>query len=183
MADSARKLMSLAAFLDWDDGSDRRYELVVGEIRAMAPPTRAHGTMVGNIVRQIGNALRPPCVVIGEAGIVLPDRADAYYQADLAVTCTPAQPGERAVADPVLIVEVLSPSTADRDRGVKLVDYRQIPSVHEILLVSSEERRAELWRRMDGQWLVQDLIGEATIRLESCGLDLAMAAIYDQVAV
>ncbi len=183
MADPARTLMSLADFLDWDDGTDRRYELVAGEIVAMAPAVEAHGTIVMNIGRQIGNGLSPPCRVVAEAGIVVPNRADACYQADLAVTCTPPQPGTRALVDPVLIVEVLSPSTVRHDRGIKLADYRQIPSVREILLVSGEERRAELWRRVDGQWLVRDLIGEATIRLETCGLDLAMAAIYDQVAL
>ncbi len=183
MADPARKLMTVAEFLDWDDGTDRHHELVVGEILAMAFPSEAHGVIAASIVAEIRGVLRPPCRVVIQAGVVLPDRADCFYQADLAVTCTPPRPGTRAVVDPVLIVEVLSPSTADRDRGVKLVDYRQIPSVHEILLVSSEERRAELWRRVDGQWLVRDLIGEATIRLETCGLDLAMAAIYDQVAL
>ena len=106
--------MSLAEFLDWDDGTDTRYELIDGRPRAMAPPIEAHGTVVANLARHIGNRLKPPCRVVVEAGITPLDRADTWYQADLVVTCAPAERGARAIAQPRLIVEVLSPSTAAR---------------------------------------------------------------------
>ena len=91
--------------------------------------------------------MQPPCRVISEAGIVIPDRADTYYIADLAVTCAPREPGRRMVVDPVLVIEVLSPSTGQVDRWRKVADYRTLPSVQEILVVFSDERRVELQRR------------------------------------
>jgi hypothetical protein len=81
-----------------------------------------------------------------EAGIIPADRADTWYQADLAVTCAPAERGARALAEPRLIIEVLFPSTAAHDRGVKLADYRKLASV-ELLLVASEDRHVGLAAR------------------------------------
>ena len=71
--------MTLAAFLDWDDGTDTRYELLDGRIVAMAPPIEAHGTIVANLVAAIHPRLRPPCRVVVEAGIIPADRADTWY--------------------------------------------------------------------------------------------------------
>jgi Uma2 family endonuclease len=83
--------------------------------------------------------------VFSDFGVSLPDQDDSFYQFDLAVTCAPADPARRYVAEPELIVEVLSPSTALHDRGRKLDHYRQLPSLKEILLVASEERRVQHW--------------------------------------
>jgi Uma2 family endonuclease len=176
MADAARKGITVDEFLRWDDGTDRRYELVDGEIVAMAPPSEAHGVIVSSIVRLIGNALRPPCRVVTEAGIRLADRDDRYYQADVAVTCAPpskAQP----VAEPVLIVEVLSPSTAEHDRGRKLPDYQEIASVQEILVVSSMRRSVQHWRRSGKAWVVTTIDREI-VELSSVGVALPVAEIY-----
>ena len=183
MAEAAEKRMSLAAFLKWDDGTDRRYELVDGRLLAMAPPIEAHGTVVGNLARHIGSRLQPPRRVVVEAGIIPGDRADTWYQADLVVTCAPPERGARAIAEPRLIVEVLSPSTAAHDRGVKLADYRKIAAVEQILLVASEDRHVEVWLRAEDGWKVQDLIGDATILLAIDGQPLPLAAIYDGVAL
>jgi Uma2 family endonuclease len=77
-----------------------------------------------------------------------------------------------------LIVEVLSPSTAVHDRGRKVEDYSRLPSVEEILLVSSEERRVRYWRRDGRRWIVEDLIGEAELRLATIPEAISLTAIY-----
>ena len=69
--------MTVAEFLEWEDGTDTRYELVAGRIVAMSPPVEDHGTIVMNLGRQIGNRLAPPCRVLDQAGIALPGRDDA----------------------------------------------------------------------------------------------------------
>ena len=178
MAEPAVKRWTIDEFLAWNDGTDRRYELIDGAPVAMAPPGEAHGTIVANLAIRIGAQLEPPCRVVGEAGILLPERDDAWYQADLAVTCTPPEPGRAHVAEPVLLVEVLSPSTAVHDRGLKLVDYCRLASVQEILLVSSTERSVQYWRRDGVRWLVEDLIGEATLTLGAVPTAIPLAAIY-----
>ena len=120
---------------------------------------------------------------MAEAGITPADRADTWYQADLVVTCAPAERGARAIVQPRLIVEVLSPSTAAHDRAVQLADHRKIASVEQIILVASEGRHVEVWRRAEDGWKVQDLIGDAEIPLAIDGQVLPLAAIYDGVAL
>ena len=183
MAEPAEKRMSLAAFLEWDDGTDARYELLDRRIVAMAPPIEAHGTIVANLAAALRPKLKPPCRVVVEAGIMPADRADTWYQADLVVTCAPPERGARAIALPKLIVEVLSPSTAAHDRGVKLADYGRIASVEQILLVASEDRHIEVWRRTGDGWNVQDLIGDAAIPLAIDEKPLPLAAVCDGVAL
>jgi Uma2 family endonuclease len=171
--------MSLAEFLQWDDGTDTRYELIDGRVVAMAPPVARHGALTAQLVRLIGNGLTPPCRVYVEAGIVASEQSDTYLQADLAVSCRPLAEQGRWVVDPVLIVEVESPSTVRHDRGVKVDRYRELPALGEILLVASEERRVQLWRREAGaRWTVEDLIGDATLDLQSCGITLPLSDLY-----
>ncbi|MGH6896789.1 MAG: Uma2 family endonuclease [Geminicoccaceae bacterium] len=177
MAEPAPKLWTLDEFLAFDDGTDTRYELFDGQIVAMAPASDVHGALVMRLGRRIGNALRPGCEVIGEAGIVPPERADSYYQADLAVTCA-GLTGQQFVAEPILIVEVLSPSTAATDRERKLPDYRTIPSLQDILVVSSSEPRIEHFRREPDGWKIHDLRGQGTLHLEAFDLTLDLADLY-----
>jgi Uma2 family endonuclease len=178
MAEPARKLWTLDEFLAFDDGTDTRYELISGEIVAMAPPADVHSVLAGRLGLTIGSRLKRPCEVAIEAGVLLPERADTYYQADLAVTCSPLT-GQRFVAEPQVIVEILSPSTAATDCLRKLPDYRGIPSVQDILLVSSTEPRIEHWRREVDGWKVQDLRGEGVVRLQAFDLTVALADLYD----
>ena len=178
MASRAPKRMTLAAFLEWDDGTDRRYELLDGMPVMMAPTLEAHGELAAALALEIGSRVKPPCRVISEAGIAIPDRADTYYMADLAVTCAPREPGRRMVIEPVLIVEVLSPSTGQVDRWREVADYRTLPSVREILVVFSDERRVEVQRRTPDGWRVEDLIGRAEIGLSCCDTQIPLDAVY-----
>jgi len=179
MAEPAEKRWTVEEFLAWDDGTDRRYELVSGQIMAMAPPSEARGAIVSNLTIRIGTQLRPPCRVLGEFGVRLPDRDDSFYQFDLAVTCAPVDAARRYIAEPEMIVEVLARSTALHDRGRKLDHYRQLPSVKEILLVASEERRVQHWRRDGSRWVVDDLIGDADLRLAIVPDPIPLGTIYD----
>ncbi len=170
-------------FLAWDDGTDVRYELIGGEIVAMTPPSPAHSKIAARLTAMIQRALQPPCDVYVEAGIRLTEKADAYYQADLAVSCTPLKPNDTDVPEPIVIVEVLSPSTAAHDRATKLPDYRTIPTVREIALVSATAMKAELWHRAEGGWTVNDLEGAgAVLGFESLGIEVPLATVYEGVA-
>jgi Uma2 family endonuclease len=178
MASPAPKRMTLAEFLEWDDGTDRRYELLDGIPVMMAPSLEAHGELALALGAEIRARLRPPCRVISKAGIIIADRADTYYVADLAVTCAPREPGRRMVVAPVLVVEVLSPSTGQVDRWRKVADYRTLPSVREILVVFSDERRVEIQRRTPDGWRVEDLIGKAELKVSCCDASIPLEGIY-----
>lgn len=170
--------MTLPEFLEWDDGTDRRYQLIEGVPSMMAPSLEVHGELAASCAREIGIRLKSPCRVINEAGITLADRSDTFYVADLAVTCAPREPGRRMVVEPVLVVEVLSPSTTGFDRLRKVADYRTVSSVQDILIVFSDERRVEIQRRTASGWIVEDLIGPAEITLACCTSPVSLDAIY-----
>jgi Uma2 family endonuclease len=154
--------MLLDEFVCWDDGTETHYELIGGFPVAMAAPAEAHRMLTVRIVSRIDAALarRRPCNAQIEAGVVRGDRADTYFEADIAATCAANEPGRQAIKDPFLIVEILSPGTERHDRRVKLPAYRQIDSVEEILLVASDEPYAELHRRVGGQWITEIVRGE-----------------------
>lgn len=160
MADQALKLMTVDEFLAWDDGTDTRYELADGVVRAMAPPSNAHGTIADNAVLAIGAALRPrrPCRSQSQAGIRIDQ--NTWWQADIAVTCTLLTPGGE-IDQPGLIVEVLSPTTRTHDLGQKLIDYKTLSSVFEIWMIDSERRWVQHWRREQGGWIGQDFVGSS----------------------
>jgi Uma2 family endonuclease len=185
MSEFAYKRMTVDDFLVWDDGTDTRYELIDGVPVAMAPTYAGHQIIAGNAIIEIGGALRsrPPCHVRSEAGILKPNSIRNYFQADLAVTCSPHEAGQYAVPNPVVIVEILSPSTEADDRKVKLPVYRSIPSVQEIVLVHSERLYAEVHRRLDDtRWQV-DLLTEPEdmLRLDSVGYAQPLALLYANV--
>lgn len=180
MTQTAERLLTVDEFLAWDDGTDRRYQLLRGVITMMAPPQAVHGALVIRLGTALTNRLPRGCSVTGEAGIRPPHRNDTYYQADLAVTCRPLERGEIYLREPVLIVEVLSPSTAATDRLLKLPDYRLIPSVTDILLVESQEARIEHWRRQSGDaWLVVLRGPHERVELPDLDVTLELDALYD----
>ena len=178
MADLAEKRMTVAEFLTWDDGTDTRYELIDGRPVAMAPVAPSHSVIVLNLGHELKSRLKPPCYAGSEAGVERPERDDTFYEADIVVSCTPIMPDMAAMPDPALVIEVLSPSTIEHDRGRKTYDYRRIPSVQEIVLVASEQRYVEVWRRRGAKWEVEDLIGDAVLELEAVGISIPFAAIY-----
>jgi len=163
MARVADKLWTLEEFLAFDDGTDTSYQLFEGRIVAMNPPLRGHGALVG---RLIGNQLKPPCEVFAEAGIIPVNRRHSWYKADLIVTYTPGNYKDPFIAEPVLVVAVLSPTTSATDFNRKLPDYQQIPSMRDILLVSSMERLIRHWRRDADGWTEHRHRRSATIRPE-----------------
>jgi Uma2 family endonuclease len=178
MAHAAEKRMTVAEFLDWDDGTDTRYELIDGRPLAMAPVAPGHSVIVANTTYELRSRLKRPCYVGSEAGVERPDRDDTFYEADLVVSCTPVQPQMAAIPDPVVVIEVLSPSTLEHDRGRKAYDYRRIASVQEIVLLSSEQRHVVIWRRRGAKWEVEDLIGDVALELGAVGVAIPLAALY-----
>ncbi len=186
MSELAEKRMSLGEFLGWDDGTDARYELVDGFPLAMAPPAEAHRILSVRLSARIDAALqnRRPCNAQTKAGVLRPDRGDLYYVADLAVTCQPNEPGRQAILEPILIVEILSPSTERHDRRVKLPVYRQIASVQEIVLIDADSHYAEVLGRENDRWMTELVRGaDATLSLAAVELTAPLAELYDGIAI
>ena len=182
--DPAYKLLTVEEFLDSCPDGDRHYELIDGVIVAMAPPAIAHQRIAANLGARIVNAVeanRPDCA-IGSQGGIAPQGLDNrnYFEADIVVTCRFANDYRGINAEPLLIVEILSPSTERDDHFVKLPQYRAIPSAEEILYIESQRVAATIYRRdAAGHWQAIEIAGpEARLRLRTIGLDVPLAAIY-----
>jgi Uma2 family endonuclease len=172
--------MTLAEFVAWDpeDPSVRTWQLIDGEPVAMVPAAEDHGALQMEIGRLLGNHLLATgsrCRVISEAGIVPRVRSDRNYRVpDLGVTCAPAA-ANLMVSEPILLIEIPSP-TNEVETWANIWAYTTIPSVAEILVVSSTKIEAELLRRRDdGSWPeTPERIG-ATDDLRLASVDFASA--------
>ena len=178
----AYKLLSVEEFLDSCPNDQRHYQLIDGVIVAMAPPAIPHQIIAGNLTGEIYSAVRsnrPNCTVRSQAGIAPQGLAGRnHFETDITVTCEPG--GFRGIAaEPVLIVEILSPSTERDDHFVKLPHYQSLPSLEEILYVESQLVAATLYRRAGGGWetIVLDG-GDALLELETIGLALPLSSLY-----
>lgn len=171
--------LSVEEFLDWDDGTDTRYELIEGEVVAMNPPLPTHSKIAGRIATVIGPVLRHPCDLYTEAALRPRNLTDSFFKADLAVSCTEEESADRSVPEPIIIIEVLSPSTMNHDRGTKLPAYRSLPSVKEIALISQVSVHVELWHRTAEGWAVADLMNlDDVLRFSSIGAEVSLATLY-----
>ncbi len=143
MAEPARTAMTVDAFLAWrasrPDGP--RHELVAGEPVAMAPERVAHLRLKARVWRALADAIAArglPCEALPD-GATVPIDDHTAYEPDAVVTCGDRVPGDAVlVPAPVIVVEVLSPSTTGRDAGAKLDDYFRLPGVHHYLLLKTE---------------------------------------------
>ena len=149
----------------------------------MAPGSENHGALQAEIARLIGNHLLDgggPCRVLTEPGIVPRVGSDRNFRIpDLGVTCAPPSQG-LMVRDPVLLIEILSPSNEAQTRA-NIWAYTTIPSVREILAVHSTRVEAELLcRGGDGNWPERPLIvtGAEILNLDSIGFAVGLAAFY-----
>lgn len=149
--------MTVADFQAWqpEEHSERRWQLLDGEPVCMAPANENHGRIQAEAVFLLTAHLRerrPGCDVVVAPGVVPRIRSAANHRVpDLGVTCAPPSGGQ-VVTDPVLLVEILSPSNEALTRA-NVWAYTTIPSVAEILLLGSVRVEAELLRRgADGNW-------------------------------
>lgn len=175
--------MTIEEFLDWPgDGSGRTHQLIDGEPQAMAPASGTHGTIQATLARLLGNHLvGSGCRVVIEPGVVPRVRSAANMRVpDLAITCEPDDPGVHAMTEPIVLVEILSPSNEAETRA-NVWTYTTIPSVREILLIRSTHIAAELIRREpDGSWPANSMpiAEEAPLVLESLDFSCPLNLVY-----
>jgi Uma2 family endonuclease len=175
--------MTVAEFLDWVSQDGLRYELVDGEPRAMAPASTIHGFLQNELGRLIGNHLREKasdCEVVANPGVVPPLLSEHNLRIpDLAVTCVPLAAGQATLPDPVLVIEILSPSNQAKT-WANVWAYTSIPSVEEIVVLRADRVAAELLRRLpQGAWPDRPIaMTGGVLVLESIGFQVALADLY-----
>jgi len=169
------------AFLDAQQ-DDMLWELVAGRIVAMSNPTEDHEQIAGNIGAPMKLAMDPKGCRVYQGGIGIQRSADARGvdrpRPDVVVRCGPS--GRRNfITDPLVVIEVLSPSTMDVDRGEKLRFYKALPTLRHIVLVYQEQMRAEHYRRTDEGWALQILTSpEDVLHFEAINFTIALERVY-----
>lgn len=165
-------------YLRGETQSDTRHEYVAGTIHAMVGGTRRHNALGFRLGLLIGNALQPPCQGYGpDMKIhVRVGEEDIFYYPDLSVSCREETGNPHYNEHPVLIVEVLSPSTERVDKHEKLLTYRHIDTLEEYLLVSQQTPALWLYRRRTG-WTREE-VESGVLLLESVGVTLSVEYLY-----
>jgi len=179
----AYKLLTVEEFLDNCPNDQRHYQLFDGIMVAMAPLGIAHQIIAANLTFEITTALRrnlPNCTVRSQAGIAPQGLTGRnHFETDITVTCEQRQGYKGIAEEPLLIVEIQSPSTERDDHFVKLPQYQAFPSLQETLYIETERVAATLYRRDATGW--RELVVEgpdARLHLDAIGLDLPLGEIY-----
>lgn len=171
--------VSFDEYLAFEETSEIRHELIEGVIFAMSGGSDAHNIICTNLTIEIGAPLRGRCQTFqGQMKLKVEHQfdGDGYYP-DLMVSCSPTDRERQYRKEPVLLVEVLSPSTESLDRGGKFANYTSIPTLQEYVLVAQDVPQIEIMSRRNA-WRPQFLFMNDTLVLESVGLSIPVASIY-----
>lgn len=187
MASAAVPYLTPEQYLEIERTSEVRSEYLHGEMFAMSGTSFNHNRVVRNTDRLLGQRLEGSgCdVFVIDIKVHVP-ATGLYTYPNIVVACRPIQALDKhqdTLTHPLLIVEVLSPSTRNYDRGEKFRHYRSIPSFREYLLLAQDEIRAEHHlRQADGSWLFREFTGASdVVHLASINCDVTLAAIYRDV--
>lgn len=177
--------MSEDEYLALDRQSEWRWEYVAGEAFELGGARPEHNLVVANVGRALGVALADrPCVVLASQQKIATRATGAFHYPDVVVVCGALERDRRAaevVCNPTLIVEVLSPTTADYDRGAKFEHYVTIPSLAEVLLISTGPRVVQRRRRQPtGEWALS-WHHDGAVELTSVGATLSLEDVYDEL--
>ena len=189
MATSSAPLVKVTPeqYLAMERSAEIRSEYFDGRIVAMAGTTRRHTLIVTKLLRLIDTHLdNRPCGVSGSDLKVWIPETRTYTYPDVSVVCDPVmyQDGERdIVTNPILIIEVLSPSTEKQDRQAKFRAYKSIPSFQQYVLVSQAEPWIEAYTRTpENFWLFSETAGlESSVYLSSIDQTIPLSMIYAKV--
>ena len=173
--------MSVEQFLAWAEGQPGRYELADGVVYAMVPERAVHAERKFAIQAALSASIRAgslSCHMLPDGMTVRIDEVTAY-EPDALVYCGPKLPSSAVlVPNPVIVVEVLSPSTSRVDVLSELAGYIRVPSTQHYLIVDPDKPLIIHHARSEGDALTTRIISEGTISLDPPGLLLALADIY-----
>ena len=176
--------ISVEDYLAGEETSPIRYEYVYGEVYAMAGTSDNHNRIVGSIYAALLNRLRDSDCEPFMGDIKVRVSPHVYYYPDVLVSCeeNPESPYFRN--EPILIVEVISPSTQEIDRREKLLFYQQMPSVQEYVVVEQQKMLVEIHRRQsDGRWITYyfNQNADEEVEFQSVELTMTLGEIYRRV--
>lgn len=187
MSKQQKVRFTVAEYLSMDRDASEKHEFAFGETYAMGGASARHVEIVGNIVSELRNHLRQrPCRVYSTDLRLCVDADHRYTYPDVVVVCGQPQFLDDqldTLLNPDLIVEVLSESTRNYDRGDKFQQYRGIPSFREYLLVDQAKAHVERYsKQQDGTWSLWETDSlDHVVHLESIAVRLPVSEIYLKV--
>ncbi len=181
MTGAAQRLMTVDEFLATAESREGRWEIEHGVAYAMAPERLDHGRVKGDAYVALRAALRRaglPCeAVIDSVAVRVTSRT--AYQPDVLIYCGPRLPPDiREIANPVIVVEVVSPSTERRDERQKLVGYSSLPSVAHYLTIDPRDRSVLHYRHDGDGQIAPRILYDGDLTLDPPGLQLAIADLF-----
>jgi Uma2 family endonuclease len=170
------------AFLAWaEEHPDGRFELLDGEVVAMAPERRPHVRAKYNTAKALEAAIAArslPCEMLIDGMGVRVDEMTMFVP-DVIVHCGPPPPNDAMeVRDPVILVEVLSPTSQAIDSRVKLARYFQVPSLRHYLVIDPETRAVTYHSRDDAGGIAARTLHEGGLRLDPPGIDIEVGSFF-----
>ena len=187
MSAEPQRKWTVKEYLAFERQSDVKHEYFAGELFAMSGASRAHNRISWNVTVALGPQLeKRACEGYAADMRVHIPATDRYTYPDIVVVCGEPEFEDAEVdtlLNPTLIIEILSPSTEDHDRGRKLFDYRSIPSLKSIVLVAQNQVHVEqLARQDDGSWnLTETDDVQTTVDLRGLEAHLKLADVYRRV--
>lgn len=173
-----------AEYLTWEAGQTERHEFVDDEVFAMAGAEDRHVTVASNMAFALRQHLvGSPCRTYMSDMKLNVAAANHYFYPDLLVTCSPLDQANATVkSEPKLIVEVLSPSTAAYDRGLKFGYYRALSSLQEYVLIDIDTRSTDCYcKGADGLWVLHPFAKGEPVRLASVALEISASDLFAEV--
>ena len=160
MSQAQQKRMTPAEFLEWEAQQETKWEFDGVQPVAMAGGSVAHAAIKGNVITALGTRLRDkPCQTYGPDLRVPTAGGVSYRYPDALVTCQQLAADAMNAPEPVVIFEVLSPSTEKEDRGPKLDEYLALPSLRRYVMLQHDRALAMEYERDGEGWRVRFLHG------------------------
>lgn len=187
MSTRSNSFLTPEGYLEIERKAEDKSEYYNGEMFAMSGASRKHDRIATQLAFLIAQHLRGKrCEAFSANMRVLATPSGLHTYPDLSVACENPQfadPHVDTLTNPTLLVEILSPSTENYDRGKKAKLYRAIPSLQELLFIAQDAYEVELYRRQpDGTWSLMEAKGlESAIALTSIGYTLSLRELYEQV--
>lgn len=187
MSTAEKRFISPEEYLKIERASEIRHEYYNGEMFAMSGASRAHNVIAGNIFAEFRAQFRNrDCESYQSDMRVKVDCKGLYTYPDVVATCdSPTFEDEEldTLINPRVIVEVLSKSTEDYDRGTKFEMYRRIPSLRDYILVAQDRVHVEHFQRQESdRWILEDFnTREGMLLLDSIACELRVADVYTKV--
>lgn len=181
--------ISVEEYLAGERISDQKHEYYAGVVFAFAGGSEQHNLIAGNVLASLHTQLRRRmCTVYPSDMRVKISRPGLYTYPDVVAVCGEAlfeDEDRDTLLNPTVIVEVLSPSTENYDRGKKFQNYRTIDTLAEYVLIAQDTYHIEHYvRQPDQQWLLSEAVSlAATIELPSIQCTLVLADVYEKVQV